>query len=369
MNHSLILKNIITPIIEKYNEGTVVAITDQQWALFANYFIDFDKGESQTINFINQLNLENTSQISKELPEIYTNFIAQLAEEHVIGNQSSLIDKLIDSDNIEFKERVLFFKNLKNVVTKLERKRIKEELPILYEKLEYQIDETLLEKVALKKGREDLKKQFKKWDAELVEEESEKKNNKITKVFQLSYFKYAVAACFLLGFSVWFFNKSTSNENVLMFPMESLAEVSSVQKSMQIIENGSLGFGSLDTKITIIENQQFKRIQSIEKILKEHKNIPKTNLNLLNNELAKLKEQEQYYTFFENKLTIQTIKPNNLFQMVYLDSLIYFLKNKQVYPLKISKKPIQLQLTQDSLLIDKIDDVLFKNNLPTLQDE
>jgi hypothetical protein len=367
------------------------------WESFTKTLLDFETDAKPIYTLIYSLELNNAEAIISTLPNIYKGFISELAEGYVLGDTSAETKYLIEKRNPTFQEQIIFFKTLENVIKKTERQRIKSELPNLYDKLTFDIPEATIEAVVKKKSREDSKKKFQKWDEEIAETEvipleinlqkddskDLNKPDKKLKVFQLTYIKYAVAACFVIGSSFWFYNDQ-SNPGNFTLPSESLAEVSIETKSVNVLENKGLGFASESDQVTIIENLQGDRITSITKAIETYQehiekavsskdnqvNLEQLNTRIdnLKSELYKLKVRENLYRFNTKELNLYISAINNTYQVIQMDSLFYLMKNKQLYSLTPSENPIPYSNVQDSLIINQIDDILFKNGLPTIND-
>lgn len=392
-----IAQNIFLPVLQRdssFDKGkTSVAF----WEALTKALLDFETDAKPVYTSIYSLELNNAEAIISILPNIYQTFISEIAERYVLGETSSETEYLIATKNPTFQEQITFYKTLDNVVKKVERKRIKSELPKLYDKLTFEIPEDTIEATIKKKSREDLRKKFKQWNQEMAETEvisletnlqkSASKDINIpdtkSKVFQLSYLKYAVAACFIIGFSIWFYNDQSIPGNFIL-PSESLAEVSIEAKSVSVTKNKGLGFASDTETVTIIENLQGDRIISINKAIETYqKRIEKevssqdnqanleqlnTRIDTLQSELNKLKEREKQYSFNTKELNVFVSTTNNTYQVIQMDSLFYLIKNKQLYKLIPSENLLPYRIVQDSLIINQIDDILFKNGLPTIND-
>lgn len=403
---STLIKNLIIPIVVKHSSVDVFSISDSKWEQFGSNFINFETDASTTYSFLYQLELDNPENIFKQLPEAYNTFISQLtkeysqlAEEYVLGNSTEITDALIATKNEVFLQNISFFKTMKAVITKNERQRLKNDLPIMHDRLVYELDEKTVEAVAKKRGREDLKKKFKQWDSELAYQEANtleetfSKNSTLVglsnttktkqKVFQLSWIKYAAAASVVFALGFWFYNNQNSTS--ISGPLsESLAEVSTVTKSIDVIANKGLGYASENETITVIENQQQDRIQSMDKAIETYQtrleqDFPdqesssimtqlKNRIDSLQTELEILKGREKQYSFDSNTLNIYISQPNTSYNVVTLDSLHYLNRDKQLYFLKKSKNLTDYIIVKDSLIIEQIDEILFKNGLPTLNE-
>jgi hypothetical protein len=319
---STIIKSLILPLIIKLSKGDVSSLPDDFWHQFATNFIYYEIDAAPVYAALYQLELENPEDVFEKLPQVYSSFIIELAEEYVLGNQSEITTKLLETKNETFLKEVAFFNTMKAVIIKTERNQLRKDLPQAYDRLVFELDEETLLQVAKKKSREDLRAKFEQWDGELVESKKypdvikfslseEKKSdldsNEIESIFRdeefvtnstkskgkvitLSWIKYAAVACLVLGLGVWFYT-NPGQENILqnevviapgnqdspsnstitpIIPSEALAEVVSVTKNASIISSDH-GFASTNIKIT--ENNQKARKESIEKAIEKYRQM------------------------------------------------------------------------------------------------
>lgn len=320
-NSSILIKGIILPMIIKMSKGDLNNLSDDFWNQFANDFIQYETDAQPIYSALYKLELQNPEEVFEKLPQAYSSFISELAEEYVLGNTSTIISKLLESKNDLFLKEVTFLKTMKSVITKLERQKLKESLPHLHDRLVFELDEEILKQVAKKKAREDLKNKFKQWDKELdnklrpdiikfslsqiKEAELESDYNKIIsveeelltysaksnrKIFSLTWTKYAAAACIVLTAGIMYFKYNTDSNfvqpvenNVVTapakeenttpeVPSEALAEVATVTKNTPIIESG-LGFASNRNNITIVEYNQKARMSSIVTAIEKYRKL------------------------------------------------------------------------------------------------
>lgn len=308
-----ILQELFIPVLQKYERFEESKCDSLFWNKITSEFINFEQDKKPFYASIYSLELVYVEQVLNELESLFKPFLEQLAEENVQGYNSESTRKLAEGNDY-FKEKVLFYSNLKKAIFLSERKRIKSELPSMYEKYTFEIDEKQLVEGITKIERQNLRDKMKVWDEELIESKikfsladaetkssssnddiikflraetetksspsNEIKNDKV-KIISLSSIKYAAAACIFFTVGIIYFNtnnnKPTNNKVVTApvkkdtnskgtitpeIPSESLAELSSVTKNATVIES-SLGFASKEKKIKIIENNQSARMQSI----------------------------------------------------------------------------------------------------------
>lgn len=318
---TLILKEIFIPILQKDERFEESKCDSFFWNKLTDEFINFEHDKKPFYASIYSLNLENVEQVLNKLESLLNPFLDQLAESYVQGNSSDITQKLSKVSQY-FNERVLFYNDLKKAIFLSERKRLKSELPTMFEKYSFEIDDKKLIQAITNSERQDLKNKFKQWDKELeysskkitdtikfslsMDTKDSEQNKTIfeqeepfhfskklrystksnRKIISLSLIKYTVAACFVLTAGIMYLKFNTDknfiqpNEtNVVTAPVkkdtnskgtniseilsEALAEVATVAKTIPVIESG-LGFASKEKKIKIIENNQRARMQSIE---------------------------------------------------------------------------------------------------------
>jgi hypothetical protein len=392
-----IVQSLLLPKLEKDARFDINQTNIAFWEAFTTAFLDFEKDAKPVYAAIYSLELENTEKIISKLDTVYSAFIKELAENHVLGISSEAIDYLITSKNSAFEKEVLFFTDLKNAITKVERKRIKKELPNAYDKLSFVLSDDSIALAITKKEREALKEKMNSWDKELaVTEETPVYSvsaKKETKVISLSWIKYAAAACLVLGLGVWFYTnqnqgivtdtnvvtapnlKDTVPKNGVIpnIPSEALAEVTTVRKNSTVIEEG---MGMTGNSILIIENNQQARKESIinsiekyQKLLEKEFTINKVSntpiskelkirIDRLNNELNLLNEREQKYLFDGKVLTLYVSiisKENRI--LAYKDNY-YLVKDTVFYTLTTSGKLQSYKKVTDNDLLTALNEIM-----------
>jgi hypothetical protein len=222
-----IVQNIILPKLEKDSKFSEEKVDTAFWEKFATDLLHFEEDAKPIYASIYSLELDNPEKIIDKLPHIYAQFLKQLAESYVLDQTSDATDYLLRTNNQSFLKEIDFLKTMQQAIKSVERKRIKADLPISYERLTFELSETDLANVTKKKGREDLKEKMKQWDAELEEQESVSivassyrgyhntmsTDVKKTKVISLSWIKYvSIAAIFIIGFMIWQPNKLSNDK-------------------------------------------------------------------------------------------------------------------------------------------------------------
>ena len=363
-----LLKNILIPQLEKDFNFESTKINDSFLDTISLALITFENDAKPLYTIIYSLELENAEKIISKIPVMYSTYIKELAEQSVLGYKNTLIDKLIENKNETFLKEVLFFKTMEAVIIKSGRQQLKKNLPQVYDRLVFELDEKTLESVAKKKSREDFKAKFKQWDEELAkvksplslvkfslaeDKESVSESNDIEsflrgeefdsystkskgKVISLSWIKYAVAACVFLTAGVLYIKLSTNtNDNFIPtdedsivtapvkkdtpsnstippeIPSEALAEVTTVTKTALVIESG-LGFASKKNNIKIVENNQKARMVSIVSAIEKYRQQLENEFSENKvGDSSRIKELETKISELQNELALLKERENH----------------------------------------------------------
>ena len=412
---TLILQELFIPVLQKDERFEESKCDSLFWNKITSEFINFEQDKKPFYASIYSLDLVNVEQVLNELESLFKPFLEHLAEENVQGYSSEITKKLAEGNNY-FKERVLFYNNLKKAIFLSERKRIKSELPSMYEKYTFEIDEKQLVEGITKIERQNLRDKMKVWDEELIESDSnlhkikfsltETENNNSfsdeikkdkVKIISLNWIKYAAAACIFFTVGIIYFNtdnnvvqptdnkvvtgpvkKDTTSKSTITpeIPSESLAEVSSVTKNAKVIES-SLGFASKEKKIKIIENNQSARMQSIviaidkyrkflENEFSENKVSEKSKLieleikiNSLQRELALLKQRDNHYIFDGKELVLYISNFAKENAIVLYEDKYYLKRDTDFYSLTITKKLQVKEKVIDLAVVEVLNNLYF----------
>lgn len=393
-----IVQSLLLPKLEKDTSFDANQTNIAFWETFTNALLDFEKDSKPVYAAIYSLGLKDAEKIISKLDTVYISLIKELAENHVLGISSEAIDYLITSKNSTFEKEVYFFTDVQNVIKKVERKRIKTELPKTFDKLSFEISDDAIALAITKKEREALKEKMNAWDEQLVTSEESPvfsvSAKKETKVISLSWIKYAAAACIVLTAGIMYFKINTDNnlvqpgDNDIVtapvkketitpeIPSEALAEVASVTKNATVIESG-FGFASKKNNIKIVENNQKARMLSIVTAIEKYRQLlenefsenkvgdsPRikqleTKIKSLQNELALLNEREKQY-FFDGKtlvLFVSTTAKEN-FILRYNDS--YYLKRDiNFYKLTVAVQPQPYKKVSNTEVVSALDKIIF----------
>ena len=205
-----IIQDLFIPVLQKDERFDVSKCDNTFWEKILQEFIVYQQDSKPFYATIYSLELAEPMKVIHKLENLQHSFLDQLAEENVLGYSSEGIVKL-EQNNPFFKERVQFYKNLEKAIILSERKRIKSELPSMYDKYSFELDEKKLAQAIANREHKALRDKMKLWDKELLAEKEEEQvielsaNKTITKTLPLmSYIKYAIAACLVIGLGFWF---------------------------------------------------------------------------------------------------------------------------------------------------------------------
>jgi negative regulator of sigma E activity len=289
-------------------------------------------------------------------------------------------------------------------------------LPLLYDQLEFELDEETLRQVAKKKSREDLRTKFQQWDEEIVESEAvlmepilsnNNNNNNINeapneynlkrtkrKVISLSLIKYAVAACVVLTVGVLYFKLSTNTIDTITQPTEDkvvtteapkvdiavLAEITTVITPYNVLEADGFGFAATTQKISVIENNQKARVLSLRKAIEVYEIQSNNELATSDKpgdrpvskalkdqrqryraELEELTENGKQYIFDGKKLILFVSSSSTDNRVLLYEDNYYLKKDTGFYRLTISEEPQFYKRETDSDVLRALDKIIFDN--------
>jgi len=389
-----IIKSLVLPVLEKDNNFNQLNLNDDFWKAFTSGVLLYENDAKPIFKVVYELQLNDPEKVNDKLSTIHANFIKELAELHVLGDSDDAIDILIAKKDKLFLEQVNHFKTIKGVITKLERERIKEELPKAYEKATFEIPESDLEAVIKKNERENLKKKFKQWDEELETKKSSYvmyslgKDEKIhkPKVINLSWIKYAIAACVVLAIGFWMYDYNSmdvipSDGNVVNTKIDTTpgTKTDIIEKSIEAIAYDTkeiksyvqypteLGYTntSNNNAVTITIKDGSKNIEELEKLLAIEISNSKgsgSRVKTIQNQLKLLKMQLGKYEFDGKIVTIYSSDLKAKYTILSENSKEYYIKkNENYFYLYFSKLPLDFVKIKDSELIVKLEKISFEN--------
>lgn len=404
-----IIQDLFIPVLQKDKRFDVSKCDNPFWKKILQEFIDYQQDSKPFYAIIYGLELAEPMKVIHKLENLQHSFLDQLAEENVLGYSSEGIVKL-EQNNPFFKERVQFYKNLEKAIILSERKRMKSELPSMYDKYTFELDEKQLAQAIANRERKALRDKMKLWDKELLAEKEEEQvielsaNKTITKTFPLmSYIKYALAACLVIGLGFWFelyinttkiqtfgsSDRDTENvenyeiedSNSLELPNPVLVDATNVSKDTNALVNEGMGYTSSNNKIKLVSINNTERIVSIKnaidtyqkfiqkELLKDSGADPKNkkirievekNIDSLAKELTELQKKQNTYLFDGKKLTLYDIPSDNITLLAFENK--FYVKNKNdFYVLTVANEPQQFSKVIDDALKENLEKILFDN--------
>lgn len=256
MKTTLVIKDILLPKLEKDFKFSAEQVDSVFWEKFTTDLVHFEEDAKPLYALIYSLELDNPEKIIDKLPNIYTQFLKELAECYVLGQTSEATNYLLKTNNEAFFKEVQFLQTMQQAIKSVERKRIKTDLPKSYERLTFELSDADLANVTRKKGREDLREKFKQWDDELKPKRepkifyslsNERDSKPKPKVISLSWMKYAsIAAIFIIGFMIWQPNKLSNEDLFSQYNSEeSIIQSIDYQKISTVSESGGVRGGEI----------------------------------------------------------------------------------------------------------------------------
>jgi hypothetical protein len=397
-NVNAILKGLIISKLGNDIQFDNDKITDGFLLDFSKSLCEFDKDAVPLYKAIYSLDLVDPEKAILQLESIYNAFVNDIAENFVLERSSEISNLLINAENKLFLDRVNYYKNLSNVIKKIERKRIKEALPKSYEALTFEIADEDLELIVKKHARDDLRQKLKQWDKELnAENEVPIYINYSTheKTSNFSWIQYSIAACVLFALGFWCvnilnqdsvtinsievsqadLNQAQIQDEIKLLKSISLAAVSANNKTVNLIESYTPGFIKTQHKIKIVVNDYEPRIRLINNALIQlrelfTKRVSSKNLSSndefnnkidsLSKELFSLKSIYNKYVFDGTVLQLNKPIPSNA-KILFSNDLYYLKLDKVFFPLLISEKPQTLQKLNNPIELEALNKILFEN--------
>lgn len=384
-----IVQNIILPKLEKDPKFSKEKVDSAFWEKITIDLLHFEEDAKPLYILIYSLELDNPEKIIDKLPNIYSQFLKELAERYVLGQTSDATDYLLQTNNTVFIKEVQCLKTMQQAIKSVERQRIKAHLPKSYERLTFELSDTDLANVAKKKGREDLKEKFKKWGTELQEEENIPEiaitlPKKETKVIGLSWMKYAAAASIIIAAGIFYFKNTgtpeipventvvtkekvkENNQPQLHPPITetiALASIETTSSTVTVLQPESLGFISdKKVKITINFKDATKRILSLENALGQSRTIDSKIISQYKAELVQLKRQKDNYVFDGQIMTLFNKKAATDYAVMQTEKQLYYLKTgDEYYNLKVSNSPMALEKVVSTTILETLEKIHFEN--------
>lgn len=404
-----IIQDLFIPVLQKDECFDALKCDNTFWEKILQEFIDYQQDSKPFYATIYGLELAEPMKVIHKLENLQHSFLDQLAEENVLGYSSVSIVKL-EHDNPFFNERVQFYKNLEKAIILSERKRIKSELPSMYDKYSFELDEKQLAQAIANRERKALRDKMKLWDKELLAEKEEEQvielssNKTITKTLPLmSYIKFAIAACLVIGLGFWFElyinttkiqtfgssdrdaenveNHEIEDSNSLELPNPVLVDATSISKVTEALVNEGMGYTSSNNKIKLVSINNTERIISIKNAIDAYQKFiqkelltdsgaaPKNKkirievekkIDSLAKELTELQKKQNTYLFDGKILTLYDIPSDNITLLAF-ENKFYVKKKNDFYVLTVANEPKQFSKVIDDALKENLEKILFDN--------
>ena len=390
-----IIKSLVLPVLEKDNNFNQLNLNDDFWKAFTSGILLYENDAKPVFKAIYELQLNDSEKVIAKLTLIHTNFIKELAELYVLGGSDDAIDILKANNDKQFLEQVYYFKTVKGVITKLERVRIKEELPKAYEKVTFEIPENDLEAVIKKNERENLKKKFKQWDEELIDLSHVaaattlvpvSNKSAVSKVISLTWVKYAVASCFVVAIGTWVYISNSEikqpDTDFVVTPenqksLDSIKNLDKIQSPIEeMVKDKSTSTAAKDTAVSVLSSQSelgysdanknkgfkinyidySKKIEGLREAIKRDNNPEYVE------EYNKLLGLNNKYIFDGLSLSVYKKALNRKESILTtVDGSLYFYDKSDFYKLQKTEIPLELEKVKDTKVREELEKIIFEN--------
>ena len=390
-----IIKSLVLPVLEKDNNFNQLNLNDDFWKAFTSSILLYENDAKPIFKVVYELQLKDPEKVIKNLTSIHANFIKELAELHVLEGCDEAIDILLAKNDKLFLEQVNYFKTVKGVITKLERERIKEELPKAYEKVTFEIPENDLVAVIKKNERENLKKKFKQWDEELIDLSHVaaattlvpvSNKSAVSKVISLTWVKYAVASCFVVAIGTWVYISNSEikqpDTDFVVTPenqksLDSIKNLDKIQSPIQeMVKDKSTSIATKDTAVSVLSSQSelgysdanknkgfkinyidySKKIEGVREAIKRDNNPEYVE------EYNKLLGLNNKYIFDGLSLSVYKKALNRKESILTtVDGSLYFYDKSDFYKLQKTEIPLELEKVKDTKVREELEKIIFEN--------
>ncbi|MFO7719915.1 MAG: hypothetical protein R6W85_05670 [Gillisia sp.] len=186
LREEAIAKDVLFPYLEQ--DRAFQKVPGEFWQTFLNGLLDYEHDPKPIFEALYRLELKDPEKIIQRLPHIYNNFLEDLAEQYVMGKAYGIVQKSGLLKNTRFREHILFFKDLQNVMAIFEREKMIEELPAAYSAISEEISDEEISKLITQKGRDQLKEKFQTWEEEIeMDEVNEANEVSYSQSYQMSF--------------------------------------------------------------------------------------------------------------------------------------------------------------------------------------
>ena len=390
-----IIKSLVLPILEKDSNFQQVTLNNDFWNVFTSDVLDYERDAKPLYKAIYELQLNDPEKVISKLTLINANFIKELAELYVLGGSDEAINILIAKNDKLFLEQVNHFKTVKGVITKLERQRIKEDLPKVHEEVTFEITENDLEAVIKKNERENLKKKFKQWDEELIDLSHVaaattlvpvSNKSAVSKVISLTWVKYAVASCFVVAIGTWVYISNSEikqpDTDFVVTPenqksLDSIKNLDKIQSPIEeMVKDKSTSTAAKDTAVSVLSSQSelgysdanknkgfkinyidySKKIEGLREAIKRDNNPEYVE------EYNKLLGLNNKYIFDGLSLSVYKKALNRKESILTtVDGSLYFYDKSDFYKLQKTEIPLELEKVKDTKVREELEKIIFEN--------
>ena len=390
-----IIRSLVLPVLEKDSNFQQVTLNNNFWNVFTSDVLDYERDAKPLYKAIYELQLNDPEKVIAKLTLIHTNFIKELAELYVLGGSDEAINILIAKNDKLFLEQVNYFKTVKGVITKLERQRIKEDLPKGHEEVTFEIPESDLEAVIKKNEREKLKKKFKQWDEELIDLSHVaaattlvpvSNKSAVSKVISLTWVKYAVASCFVVAIGTWVYISNSEikqpDTDFVVTPenqksLDSIKNLDKIQSPIEeMVKDKSTSTAAKDTAVSVLSSQSelgysdanknkgfkinyidySKKIEGLREAIKRDNNPEYVE------EYNKLLGLNNKYIFDGLSLSVYKKALNRKESILTtVDGSLYFYDKSDFYKLQKTEIPLELEKVKDTKVREELEKIIFEN--------
>ena len=390
-----IIRSLVLPVLEKDSNFQQVTLNNNFWNVFTSDVLDYERDAKPLYKAIYELQLNDPEKVIAKLTLIHTNFIKELAELYVLGGSDEAIDILKANKDKQFLEQVNFLKTVNGAITKLERQRIKEDLPIAHEEVTFEIPESDLEAVIKKNEREKLKKKFKQWDEELIDLSHVaaattlvpvSNKSAVSKVISLTWVKYAVASCFVVAIGTWVYISNSEikqpDTDFVVTPenqksLDSIKNLDKIQSPIEeMVKDKSTSIAAKDTSVSVLSSQSelgysdankkkgfkinyidySKKIEGLREAIKRDNNPEYVE------EYNKLLGLNNKYIFDGLSLSVYKKALNRKESILTtVDGSLYFYDKSDFYKLQKTEIPLELEKVKDIEVREELEKIIFEN--------
>lgn len=159
-----IARELLFPYLEK--DRKFQQVSANFWSVFLKDLTQYEEDPKPLYALLYRLELGDPEKIIRLLPRIYDDFLEEIAEQYVRGNVLGIVQRALLEKNTRFREHLEFFGDLQKAMTRLQRRRMIEELPAAYAAISEEISDETISALLTKLNREQLREKFRRWEKE-----------------------------------------------------------------------------------------------------------------------------------------------------------------------------------------------------------